>query len=285
MYKTQNSVRSLQGTDSPLFTHRTPFIWLEFLRPVMFYPSSDPSFQPGALHAIDWKPSLERLRHIFNLVCFTTDLKEEDFVVMPAFRYTDPQRHVAKPGAGLFANEGVEISDSLNNTIAGVLTMFCMTVLTSQDNADQQQLFSSDLPPETREKTLIFAENFLASRGGKKVGDALLVRTTCNENLWTGTYRPAKDSPLPIPTKWNVSGEIDGVRGKLRTVYINVGEKKIIPILFDEEKFREQLRCRVLDELIYDFEVETEWIAIDKSIDRLVSFAPGLDGAAPNQLF
>jgi hypothetical protein len=251
----------------------------------MFYPSSDPSFQPGALHAIDWKPSLELLRHIFNLVLFTTDLKEEDFVVMPAFRYTDSHRHVAKPGAGLFANEGVEISDSLNNTIAGVLTMFCMSVLTGQENSAQEQLFSIELPPEIREKTLIFAEDFLGSHGGKKVGEALLVKTTCSENLLAGTYRPAKDSPLPSPINWNVSGEIDGIRGKLRTIYISVGEKKVIPILFDEEKFKEQLRCRVLDELIYDFEVETEWISIEKSIDHLVSFVPGADSPASNQLF
>lgn len=285
MSKNRNSGFARQASDGQHFSHSAPFVWLEFLRPLMFYPSSDPSFQPGALHVIDWKPSLELLREIFNLICITAELKEEDFDFMPAFRYTDPSRRVAKPGIGIFSRDGVDICDSLNQTVAATLASFRTIVLTGQENSAQEQLFANELPPETHNKILTFAEEFLVTHGGKKVGEARLLKTAFSEILLAGTYRPAKDSPLPPPVKWSVSGEIDGIRGKLRTIYVEVGEKKTISIFFNEKNFKKKLRCKVLDELTYDFEIETEWISREKSVDYLVSFTPSASRAAANQLF
>lgn len=60
--------------------------------------------------------------------------------------------------------------------------------------------------------------------------------------------------------------------GKSRTLYVNLTERKTITVLFDEERFKEPLRCRILDDLLYEFVIETEWIARDKTADSLISF-------------
>lgn len=68
------------------------------------------------------------------------------------------------------------------------------------------------------------------------------------------------------------AAQIDGLRGMTRTAFLNVGERKSIAILFDEAAFKEPLRNRVLDGLMYEFVIETEWISNDKKVDSLVSF-------------
>jgi hypothetical protein len=59
-----------------------------------------------------------------------------------------------------------------------------------------------------------------------------------------------------------------------RTVFLNIGERKSIAILFDEATFKNPLRQSVLDGSMYDFVIETEWISHDKKVESLMSFHP-----------
>ncbi len=72
-----------------------PVVCLEHVRPLLFQTISDPDFQLGALHSIDWASSLDFLPHVLKLVCSVSGYEESNFTVTPLFRYEDG-RHVAQ---------------------------------------------------------------------------------------------------------------------------------------------------------------------------------------------
>ena len=247
-------------------------VWLEHLRPVVFQESDDPSFQLGpTMHAINWASSLDFLPHVQKLTCDISGLGPENFTVSPAFHYEDGRR-VAWPSVGIFAKEGVLITADMFCDLDAALVSFCRGVLEGQEIVGQEQFFPVPISEKTAAIVTSLASDFLASFGGKKVGEARLLKTRNCEILVAGTYRPKRDLPLPDPERWTVTGEIDGLRGMTRTVFLNIGERKSIAILFDEATFKNPLRQRVLDGSMYDFVIETEWISHDKKVDSLVSF-------------
>ena len=251
---------------------KMPVVCLEHVRPLLFQTIIDPNFQLGALHSIDWAPSLDFLPHILKLVCRVSGFDESNFTVTPLFRYQDG-RHVAKPGVGIFANDGVPLDDEILLKIDNALTSFCRSVLAGQEIDGQDQFFPVVTPEDNAEVVTKLVDDFLVTYSGKKVGETRLLKTRNREMLLAGTYRSMKDAPLPAPVRWTVTGEIDGLRGKSRTLYVNLTERKTIAVLFDEERFKEPLRCRILDDLLYEFVIETEWIARDKTVDSLISFS------------
>jgi len=267
-----DSMPSLGVEDCHAHNFKMPVVCLEHVRPLLFQTINDPDFQLGALHSIDWAPSLDFLTYLLKLVCSITGLDESNFTVTPLFRYQD-SRHVAKPGVGIFANNGVPIDDEHLLAIDNALTSFCRSVLAGQEIDGQGQFFPVDRPEGSAEIVANMIDDFLVTHSGKKVGETRILKTRSQEMLLAGIYRSMRDEPLPAPVKWTVTGEIDGLRGKSRTLYINLTERKTIAVLFDEERFKESLRCRILDDRLYDFEIETEWIARDKTVDSLISFS------------
>lgn len=244
---------------------------LEHLRPITFRESDDSSFQLGPMHAINWTSSLEILTHLLKLVCAVSGLGEEYFTISPAFHY-EIGRRAAKPTVGIFANDGVVIEVGILREIDVALASFCRRVLEGQEIQGQEQLFPTNISARTSAIVVSMADEFLLALDGKKVGEARLLRTSSSELMVAGAYRPRCDRPLPAPDQWSVVGEIDGIRGITRTAFINVGRGKTIAILYDESAFKSRLRQRVLDGSIYDFVIESEWIAHEKKVDSLVSF-------------
>lgn len=250
---------------------KVPVVWLEHVRPVIFQQSNDPNFQLGPMHAINWASSLDFLPHILKLTCDVSGLNQGDFVLSPAFHYEEGRR-VGKPSVGIFANEGVIIESDVLRELDAALISFCRCVLERQEIAGQEEFFPVDISERSAARVASLADNFLASFGGKKVGEPRRLKTKISEILVAGTYRPKKDMRLPDPDKWTAVGEIDGLRGVIRTAFLNIGERKTIAILFDEALFKELLRNRVLDGVVYEFLIETEWISHEKKVDSLVSF-------------
>jgi hypothetical protein len=115
-------------------------------------------------------------------------------------------------------------------------------------------------------------DEFQKKFGGKQIKEARFVKTRTLEGFLAGRVKHSKDCELPPPTRSSLAGKIDGIRGRLRTTYIAVSERKTVSVLFDEAKFLEILLPRILDTKIYEFELETEWISADKSITNLISF-------------
>lgn len=252
---------------------KAPVVWLEHLRPVVFQESDDPSFQLGPMHSIDWASSLGFLPHVQKLICDVSGLGPESFIVSPAFHYEEGRR-VARPSVGIFANEGVVIAANMLCELDVALMAFCRSVLEGQEIVGQEQFFPLQISDKNAAIVSALACEFLACFGAKKVGEARLLKTRNCEVLVAGTYRPKKDSPLPNPERWTVTGEIDGLRGMTRTVFINIGERKSLSPHFDEATFINPLRQRVLNGSMYDFVIETEWISHDRKVDSLVSFQP-----------
>ena len=149
-----------------------------------------------------------------------------------------------------------------------------------QEIAGQDSILPIELTKRSADSVATLVGDFLASFGGKKVGEARLLKTKNCEILVAGTYRPINEKSLPEPKRKKVTGLIDGMRGMMRTVYLNIGDQKTIAIVFDEGRFKEPLRSRVLDGLLYDFVIDNEWIAHDKTVDTLVSFGPSDGGEA-----
>jgi hypothetical protein len=279
MQKVFGSAHNLGVDECHKQTFKMPVVCLEHLRPLLFQTIIDPSFQLGALHSVDWTPSLDFLSRLLKLVCSVSGLDESDFTVTPLFHYGDG-RHVAKPGVGIFANDGVTLDDEVLLKIDNALTAFCRSVLAGQEIGGQDQFFPLEAAEGNAEVVANLVDDFLATHGGKRVGEARLLKTKNQEMLIAGAYRSMNDAPLPAPARWTVTGEIDGLRGKLRTVYISLTERKTIAVLFDEMRFKELLRCRIFDDLLYEFVIETEWVARDKSVDSLISFCRSNSGEA-----
>ena len=252
---------------------KAPVIWVEHVRALVFNESNDATFQLGAMHAIEWGPLLSFLPHILKLTCHLSGLDQACFTVTPAFHF-EQGRRVAKPGVGIFENEGVIICEEKRQELEVALTCFCRGVLQGQEVTGQDQLFPIELTERSAESVAALVVDFLKSSGGKKVGEARMLKTNGTEILIAGTYRPIKDKSLPGPTRRTVMGQIDGLRGATRTVFVNLSDRKTAAVLFDESRFKQQLRARVLDGLIYAFVIETEWISNDKTVDTLVSFSP-----------
>lgn len=254
-----------------------PVVWLEHARAVSFRESDDLRFQLGPLHAINWVPSLDFLPHLLELTCHVSGIDKANFTVSPAFRYEEGSRRLAKPGVGIFPNSDANILDEVLVEIDAALMSFYRFVLQGQEIAGQDQFFPVEISEKTVEVVVSLAENFLASFGGKKVGEPHLLKTKSCEFLVAGTYRPKNEASLPDSERWSVVGEIDGLRGMTRTAFINIEHRKTLAILFDEDSFKKPLRDRVLDGAMYEFVIDTEWISADKKIDSLVSILP-LDG-------
>lgn len=274
MAKNQQSEFSLTEEGNNQKNNNIPIVWLENVRPISFKTAVDPTFQLGALNAIEWGPSLDFVPTILKVICMTSRYDESNFTITPLLRHITG-RQVAKPGVGIFANEGVVFSDSEQCTLDSTLTSFCQNVLNHQEIVGQDQLFVVEIQQNYREIIFELAEDFLTHFAGKSVGEPRLLRTRSCEILVAGTYRSCKDRPLPPPIRWSASGQIDGIRGKLRTLYVNVTERKTLQIKFDEERYEEPLRLRTLDKLFYCFEIETEWISTQKSVDRLIRLSDG----------
>ena len=258
---------------------KPPVIWLEHVRALVFQESNDSSFQLGAMHAIEWAPLLCFVPHILRLTCDVSGLDQAYFTVTPAFHF-ERGRRVAKPGVGIFENDGASISEEKRQELEVALTCFCRGVLQGQELTGQDQLFPIELSDRSAESVAALVDDFLKSSGGKKVGEARMLKTNGTEILVAGTYRPMKDKSLPGPTKRTVIGQIDGLRGATRTIFVNLSDRKTTAVLFDENRFKQQLRTRVLDGLNYALVIETEWIGNDKTVDTLVSFSP-YDGGEP----
>lgn len=258
---------------------KTPVIWLEHVRALIFQESIDTSFQMGAIHAIDWSSLLNFLPHVLKLTCAVTGRDGGDFTVSPAFHF-EQNRRTAKPGIGIFENEGVAIGEEKLRELDAALTCFCRCVLQGQEIVGQDLIFPIEISERSADCVATLVDDFLTSSGGKKVGEARLLKTSGCEILVAGSYRPIKDKPLPYPKRKTITGKIDGLRGMIRTLFVNIGERKTIAVLFDEGRFKEPLRSRVLDDLVYSFVIDTEWVAHDKTVDTLVSFAP-CDGGEP----
>jgi hypothetical protein len=252
-------------------SQKSPVIWVEHLRPIVFQTVDDPSFQLGALHSIDWTPSLDFLSHLLKLTCLVTGFDESKFTVTSLLRYQDG-RSLAKPGVGIFANDDAEIGDEILHSLEVAAAFFCHSVLVGQEVIGQEKLFPTETPDDTQEALRDLIDDFLSNFGGKRVGEARLLKTRSCELLVVGSYLTAKDQPLPEPATWYATGEIDGIRGVQRTLYIKVSERKTISIFFDEQEFRERLRHQIMDKQIYEFVIETAWIASGKSIDSLIMY-------------
>lgn len=257
---------------------KVPLVWLEHARALCFQESVDLNFQLGPLHAINWAASLDFLPHLLELTCHVTGISQANFAVSPAFRYEDGRR-VAKPGVGIFPRHDAAIPDEVLLEITAALTVFFHRVLEGQEISGQEQLFPLEISEKTNEVVGVLADKFLAGVSGKKVGEPHLLRTKNCEMLVAGAYRPTKDLPLPEPVRWTAVGEIDGLRGMTRTVFICTESRKTLAILFDEESFKKPLRDRLFDGSMYELIIETEWISPGKKIDRLVSI-DSCDGAA-----
>ena len=252
---------------------KAPFVWLEHARAVCLRESDDLIFQLGPLHAINWSPSLDFQNHVLELICHVSRVGQDDFIVSPALRY-GCDRYLAKPGVGIFTNYRVTISNETLSEIEAALTAFCRRVLEGQEVVDQEQLFRVELSEKTDEIVKALADNFLSLFGGKKVGEPRLLKTKNCEMLVAGTYRSRESVPLPDLERWTAIGEVDGLRGMTRTVFIVTANRKTIVVYFDEESFKKPLCDRVLDGAMYEFVIETEWISPDKKIDSLVSIRP-----------
>lgn len=252
---------------------KAPVVWLEHARAVCFRESDDLSFQLGPLHAINWSPSLDLLPHLLQLTCHISGVGQDDFIVSPAFRY-ECDRHIAKPGVGIFTNNCVSISNEVLSEIEVALTAFCRRVLEGQEVVDQEQFFAVELSEKTAEIVKNQADQFLLLFAGKKVGEPRLLKTQNCKMLVAGTYRSRESVALPDLERWTAIGEVDGLRGMTRTVFIGTANRKTIGVYFDEESFKRPLRDRVLDGAMYEFVIETEWISPDKKIDSLVSIRP-----------
>ena len=258
---------SLGATSSEL---KAPLVWLEHARALCFQESDDLNFQLGPLHAINWAASLDFLPHLLELTCHVTGIDQASFTVSPAFRYEDGRR-VAKPGVGIFPSHDAAIPDEVLLEISAALTVFFQRVLEGQEISGQEQLFPLEISEPTNEVVGELADKFLAGVSGKKVGEPHLLRTKNSEMLVAGAYRPTKDLPLHEPVRWTVVGEIDGLRGMTRTVFICTESRKTLAVFFDEKSFKELLRNRVLDGQVYEFDITTEWISHGRKVDSLVS--------------
>jgi len=128
--------------------------------------------------------------------------------------------------------------------------------------------------PEDDSDIAELVEDFLGRHGGKSVGEARFLKTQNRQLLIAGKYRARPDQPLQNLDPWTITGEIDGLRGKSRLLYINVTERKTIEVVFDVQCFKDQLLSRVLDGKCYQFTIKTEVAAQDRApYDTLVSFS------------
>lgn len=255
---------------------KSPIIWLGHVRPLIFQESQDARFQMGAMHAIDWSSLMDFLPQVVKLTCQVCALKENDLIVTPAFHY-EQGRRVAKPGVGIFPNDGVIVSEETERELDAAFTCFAHSILKRQEIAGQDQIFPVEISERSAASVAAVVNDFLINSGGKKVGEPRMLRTMGCEILVSGTYRTKNEKALPEPKRKVVLAEIDGMRGMIRTIFLNIGDRKTITLLFDEARFKEELRSRVLDGLVYEFVIDTEWIAIDKTVDTLVSFSPCSD--------
>lgn len=261
----------LQG--NPSSNLKAPIVWLEHERAVVFQESSDLNFKLGPIHTISWASSLDFLPHLLELTCNVSGIDPAGFTVSPAFHFEEGMR-VARPGVGIFPNGDTNIPGEVRIEMDRALTAFCRRVLKDQEVVGQQEFFPVEISAKTAEIVASLTDNFLASFGGKKVGEPRLLRTKSCEILIKGAYIQKNDVSLPDPETWTIVGEIDGLRGMTRTVYVYTEDRKTLAILFDEESFKEPLRSRVLDGLRYEFDITTEWISPGKKIDSLVSIRP-----------
>lgn len=167
---------------------------------MVFQESDDFSFQVGPMHAINWTYSLDFLSHLLKLTGIVTGLSEKDFTVSPAFHY-EADRRVAKPGVGIFANEGVIVTDDMLSELDSVFVLFCRSVLEGQEVAGQEQFFPVRISAKNTASVTSLTDDFLSSFGGKNVGEARLLKTKNCTMLVAGTYRPKEDMPLPDPER------------------------------------------------------------------------------------
>lgn len=259
------------GAEQHLREFSAPVAWLEQIRPTVFQETTNPNFQLGALHSIEWKSALQFVHHVLAIVRAVTGLAESNFSVTPFLRFEDG-RKIAKAGVGIFLGNGSEFDEHCIPDLDTALASFCSGIVSSHDVDGQGDLFHS-LKNEKIESVVATAVcDFLAIFGGKRVGETRLLKTRNSEMLIAGVYRSRKDSPLPDPELWTTFGEIDGLRGSLRTAYVVVNERKTIAFNFDELRFLGPLKTRILDGSIYEFSLETQWISHEKQINNLVSF-------------
>ena len=251
---------------------KAPIVWIELSRPVLFQESDDPSFILAPMHSINWNSLFECLPQIMIVIGEVTGLDQSDFTVSPALQYLQGRR-VAKPGIGVFTNAGIQIGNAVEQKLENALTWLFYSILQGRDVVGQSEIFPVEIDGSLLEKIAPIIDGFLSSSGGKRVGEARVLKTKGGDILVSGNYRLYENHSLPEPQRRTIKGEIDGLRGITRTVFVNIGDRKTLAVLFDEARFKEQLRGRVLDGLVYDFVVETEWIAYDKSVDTLVSYA------------
>ena len=244
--------------------------WLESMRPIAIQECDDPGFRPAPYDTINWTPLKDFQRYVLRLVCEVCGVSQQNLTESPAFQ--DVNHRLKKPCVAIMTTADFLIPNEMQGELDAALTHFCRLVLEGQEIEGQEQFFPVEPSERTIEIVTSLAEEFLATVSGKKVGEPRLLKTRDCEIFVSGTYRQKKDKPLPEPERWTVIGEIDGLRGAIRSVFVVTEERKTLPIVFDEAKFKNPLRDRVLDGEKYQFVIETEWIAHDRKVDTLMSF-------------
>ena len=235
---------ALHGGKCANATGMRAVVLMEHLRPLHFHKCCDPDFQMGPWHSIRWEPSLDFLDSLLDVVCEVGGFCQEDFTISPALKYSNNYL-VATPTVGIFANDNIFFDGGVKREIDLALAAFCSCVIDGQEIAEQKQLFPSEISQPSMEIVMSLASKFLEAAHGKRIGEARLLKTSNGELLVSGAFRPPKDAPLPSPQRWSVVGEIDGIRGVARTIFLNVIGGKTIAIFFDESTFKERLRQMV----------------------------------------
>jgi len=272
MTKTENVKISRLSADGDLLEiHDVPIIWVEQVRPIVFQGVGDPSFQLGALDTINWVLLRDIAPYLLKLACYATGLNEANFTISSMYRYTD-EHNIAHPGVGIFLRSDADIStECLSKLDEFVINFAHCVVFNPLDTTGQKSLFDVTVNEDICIAIANVVDEFQSKFGGKAIGEARFIRTRNLEVFLAGRVKQKKDCELPTPTRWSLAGKIDGIRGRLRAIYIAVSERKTVPVQFDEAKFLEMLLPRVLDEKVYEFELEMEWIAVDRSITNLIS--------------
>ena len=246
--------------------------WLEFKRQIVIQKNNDPNFLVAAFDTIDWNPLKEFQHYVLKLICEVCDVSQKNFSISAAFK--DVNKNTKIPSVAIMAKDSSIITSDMLDKLDKALIFFCQLVLKGHQVDGQGHFFPIDLPEETAEIVASVADDFLTTEGGKKIGEPRLLKTARNEILICGTYLQKNDRPLPAPERRLVTGEIDGLRGATRHLFVITDNSKTLTIIFDEAIFKIPLRNCILDGHRYELEIESAYVDYNKKFDTLISFRP-----------
>lgn len=255
-----------------------PIVWLEKKRTLFMGASMNGDYLLVPFSAAGIGGLAELLVYIEKLVCEVSGLPTEEVLRREACRYLDGRRF-ARPGIGLFARTPELFSNAMQQEIDTALLLFFGSILEGQDLGSSGTLLSMDVSEKTKAIVDVIVEGFFDKNTSTSVGEELLIKSRATEIPVKGAFRAADGAALPDPVFCQIHGEIDGIRGKNRSVYILDCDGKTRTLFFDEAKFKSLLRDKVLDGCVYSFVIKSEWVSHQKSLDYLESFELCVDQA------